>query len=113
MGRFSAGDRIRGGVLADSERLYFGSDDYMAYCLNMKDLKLRWKVKTGGKISSVPVADAKYVFFLSMNNVLTSMRKNNGHIHWWKNLPARSLFQPENHPRSHHCYNPLTEGGVF
>ncbi len=95
IGRFSAADKIRGGLLVDSERLYFGADDHNVYCLNLKDLKQRWKVKTGGKISSVPVADADHVFFISMNGVLTCLRKNNGHIRWWRNLPSRTRFQPE------------------
>ncbi|NOR15551.1 MAG: PQQ-binding-like beta-propeller repeat protein [Candidatus Aminicenantes bacterium] len=93
--RFSAAGRIRGGLLVDSERLYFGADDYNVYCLNVKDLKRRWKVKTGGRISSVPVAAADRVFFISMNGVLTCLRKNNGHIRWWRNLPSRTLFRPE------------------
>jgi outer membrane protein assembly factor BamB len=94
-GKFTAAGRIQGGLLTDGERLYFGADDYYIYCLELKDLKQRWKVKTGGIIASPPVADAKHIFVISRNNVLTCVYKKNGHIRWWKNLPARTLYRPE------------------
>ena len=95
LGRFSASDRIRGRLLADNGWLYFGADDYYIYCLNLENLTERWKVKTGGMIRAAPVTDARHVFTVSMNNVLTCLSKKNGHIRWWKNLPARTNFRPE------------------
>jgi len=95
LGQFPAADKIRGGLLVDSDRVYFGADDFYIYCLRLESLTERWKVKTGGMIRAVPVADARHVFTISKNNVITCLYKKNGHTRWWKNLPARTIFRPE------------------
>lgn len=93
--QYSASGMIRGGLEMDGERLFFGADDTYVYSLDLPDLKLRWKARCGGKIRLSPVQDTRHVYFISMNNVLTCFYKKNGHVRWWKGLPARTQFRPE------------------
>ena len=93
--KFEADDKIQGGMLIDQGNLYFGSNGHHFYCFDLAKHKLKWKVKTGGKVRAYPVSDKKRVFFLCMNNVLYCLNKKNGTILWWKNVPSRSFFPPE------------------
>lgn len=93
--KFETQDKIRGGLYVDQGRLYFGSDAYHFYCYDLTKHKLKWKVKTGGMVRAYPIMDKKRVFFLCMNNVLYCLKKKNGIVLWWANIPSRSFFRPE------------------
>lgn len=94
-GRFAAGGAVRGGILLDADRLFFGSFDHFFYCVELPDLKLRWKVGTGGGIDNPPVLDHRRVYVISRNNVLYCFARKSGTVLWWSNVPARSRFRPE------------------
>jgi outer membrane protein assembly factor BamB len=93
--KFEADDKIQGGLLLDQGKLYFGSDGHQFYCFDLVKHKMKWKVKTGGKVRAYPISDKKRVFFLCMNNVLYCLNKKNGTLLWWMNIPARSYYRPE------------------
>ena len=74
---------------------YFGADDHHFYCVNLKRRKKRWRVKTGGKVFTPPVAAGKRILFLCWNNVVYCLHKKRGHILWWQMIPSRSPFRLE------------------
>ena len=90
---------VEGGIQASplvvEKYIYFGADDHYFYCFNLKKLKRKWKVKTGGRIFTPAVTDGKRVLFLCWNNVLYCLHRRNGHILWWQMIPSRSYYHLE------------------
>jgi outer membrane protein assembly factor BamB len=95
LGRFAAGSAVRGSVLLDENRLYFGSSDHFFYCVALPDFKLKWKVRTGGGIESPHVLDHRRIYVIGRNNVLYCLARKSGTVLWWSHVPARSRFRPE------------------
>ena len=95
IGSIEAGDKIQASPLVVEKYLYFGSDDHYFYCFNLKKLKRKWRVKTGGRIFTPAVMDGKRVLFLCWNNVLYCLNRRNGHILWWQVIPSRSYYHLE------------------
>ena len=95
IGSIEVGDKIQASPLVMEKNLYFGSDDHYFYCFNLKKLRRKWKVKTGGKIFTPAVTDGKKVLFLCFNNVLYCLNRRNGHILWWGMVPSRSYYHLE------------------
>ena len=93
--QFKAKDKIQSTPLVEKNFIYFGADDHYFYCYNLKNKKLKWKIKTGGKVSLAPVSDEKRVFFPCWNNVLYCLSKRSGSILWWKIMPSRSSSRLE------------------
>jgi len=94
IGTFAAEGEVRGSFLVEGQRLYFGSYDYFFYCLDLKNIKKKWRVKTGGILHSYPILDESKIFFISYNNVLYCYNSRNGSLVWWQAVPARSHFVP-------------------
>lgn len=90
---------VEGGIQASplvvEKHIYFGADDHYFYCFNLKKLKRRWKVKTGGRIFTPAVTNGKRVLFLCWNNVLYCLHRRKGHILWWQMVPSRSYYHLE------------------
>jgi outer membrane protein assembly factor BamB len=95
IGSIKVGDKIQASPLVMEKNLYFGSDDHYFYCFNLKKLRRKWKVKTGGNIFTPAVTDGKRVLFLCFNNVLYCLNRRNGHILWWGMIPSRSYYHLE------------------
>jgi len=76
-------------ILAVTDRLYAGSTDNFLYCLLAADGRIDWRWRTGGDISSAPVADARAVYFVSYDNVLRALNLVSGGQYWMKPLPFR------------------------
>ena len=95
VGRIPTEGPVRGGLLINGDRLYFGSSDHFLYCVSLPDLKMRWKVRTGGPVEARPVMDGGRVYVVSRNNVLYCLARRSGTVLWWKHVPARSRFRPE------------------
>jgi len=93
--KFKAEDKIQSTPLVEKKYLYFGADDHYFYCVNLNNVKKKWKVKTGGKIFTPPVTDGKRILFLSWNNVLYCLNRRNGDILWWQIIPSRSFYHLE------------------
>jgi len=94
-GKIEVGGEIQASPLVVEKYLYFGSDDHYFYCFNLKKLKRKWKVKTGGRIFTPAVTDGKRILFLCWNNVLYCLNRRNGHILWWGMIPSRSYYHLE------------------
>jgi outer membrane protein assembly factor BamB len=93
--RYETGGKIRGALTYKNDLLYFGSYDEYFYCFNLNKKKIKWKVKTGGRVDTYPLIHQKYVLFTSWNNVLFCLKKKNGTILWWNQIPARCLYRLE------------------
>ena len=81
-------------VLALDDRLYVGSVDNYLYCLTAEDGGTDWRWRTGGDVIGLPVADEKRVYFVSLDNVLRGLDRNNGAQRWKRALPLRPSGGP-------------------
>ncbi len=85
-------ENITSKLLKNKAFLYFGSDNYF-YCYNLKKRKLKWKIRTGGRIVGFPVVDKKRIYLVCLNNVLYCINKKGGDILWWKSISSRVPYQ--------------------
>lgn len=83
-----------GAILALDDRLFVGSRDKFFYCLKTSDGDQRWRWRTGGAISGLPVVDDKRVYFTSFDNVLRALDRNGGSQRWKTGLPLRPSGGP-------------------
>jgi outer membrane protein assembly factor BamB len=81
-------------ILALDERLYVGSLDNFFYCIMADDGRVDWRWRTGGDIVGRPVADDRYVYFVSFDNVLRAMNLVTGGQQWIRPLPLRPTWPP-------------------
>jgi len=86
---------LPGEILALGERVYAGSTDTFLYCLLAKDGRIDWRWRTGGDIVGAPVADARSVYFVSLDNVLRALNQVSGGQRWLKALPFRATSAPQ------------------
>jgi len=82
------------GVLALDDHIYAGSIDNFFYSLNADDGKVDWRWRTGADLIGVPVVDERNVYFVSLDNVLRALGRNNGVQQWVRLLPLRPTRGP-------------------
>lgn len=91
-------DRRLGGapteILALNNRIFVGSTDNFFYCVMAADGRVDWRWRTGGDVIGKPVADDKYVYFVSLDNVLRAMNMVSGGQQWLRPLPMRPAWGP-------------------
>jgi outer membrane protein assembly factor BamB len=83
-----------GEILALDDRIYLGSTDNFFYCLLTKDGQIDWRWRTGADVTNAAVADAKRVYFVSLDNVLRALDRVTGGQQWMKALPLRPTAGP-------------------
>lgn len=76
-------------ILASDGKLFVGSTDNFFYSLNAKDGSFRWRWRTGGDIVSVPLIDDRSVYFVSLDNQVRALNRNNGVQRWKQSLSFR------------------------
>ncbi len=81
-------------ILALDDRIYAGSDDNYLYCLKASDGLIDWRWPTGGDVVGLPVADARMVFFVSLDNLLRGLDRKSGNQRWKRALPLRPTTGP-------------------
>jgi hypothetical protein len=81
-------------ILAFDDRLYAGSQDNWFYCVMAEDGRIDWRWRTGGDIIGKAVADDRYVYFVSLDNVLRAMHRVTGGQQWMRPLPFRPAWGP-------------------
>ncbi len=91
-GSFNAGTKIGPNLSLDGSRLYFFSDDFLSFCLDLKTFRRKWKTILGEKVQIPPVVYKKKLLVACWNGVLYCLDKRNGTIKWWRNIPARSIY---------------------
>ena len=67
-------------IINDEENICFGDEKGYFYSYNLSNLKakLNWKLKTGGKIQSIPAINGKSIFLLNDDSKLLVIDKNSG-----------------------------------
>jgi outer membrane protein assembly factor BamB len=81
-------------ILATDERLFVGSKDNFFYCLKSEDGEQDWLWRTGADVIGLPVLDKRTVYFVSLDNVLWALNRNNGNQRWKRPLPLRPTSGP-------------------
>jgi hypothetical protein len=73
------------------DRVFVGCADTFFYCLKAKDGKQKWRWRTGGTVTGTMVVDDDHVYFLSLDNVLRALSRENGQQAWKASLPHRPI----------------------
>jgi outer membrane protein assembly factor BamB len=81
-------------ILANDDRIFFGSQDRYFYCLNAKDGEIEWHWPTGADAIGLPVADDRTVYFVSLDNVLRGLNRSSGVQRWKSPLSFRPIAGP-------------------
>ena len=81
-------------ILANDDRIFFGSQDRFLYCLNAKDGQIEWRWPTGADATGLPVADDRTVYFVSLDNVLRGLNRSSGVQRWKSPLSFRPIAGP-------------------
>jgi outer membrane protein assembly factor BamB len=87
-------DQPVSGILALADRLYVGSLDKKFYCLSARKGRVEWSWRTGAAVVGVPAIDTKRVYFVSLDNVLRALDRNNGSMQWARSMPTRPSAGP-------------------
>jgi outer membrane protein assembly factor BamB len=81
-------------ILALNDRVYAGSTDTFFYCLMSDNGRIDWRWRTGGNVIGRPAADDRFVYFVSLDNVLRSLSQKTGGQRWMRGLPLRPTSGP-------------------
>lgn len=81
-------------ILALDDRVFVGSTDNYFYSLRARDGAVLWRWSTGADVVGRPVADRRHVYFVSLDNVLRALDRNNGAQRWKRALPIRPTRGP-------------------
>ena len=81
-------------LMAADNRIYAGSSDNFFYALEGEDGRIAWRWRTGADVVGVPVVDERYVYFVSLDNVLRALSRKSGVQHWARPLPIRPTRGP-------------------
>ncbi|MQA30801.1 MAG: PQQ-binding-like beta-propeller repeat protein [Luteitalea sp.] len=76
-------------ALVVGSRLYVGSNDNFFYCLRATTGEVDWRWRTGADVVGLPIVDDERVYFVSKDNVLRGLDRNNGAQRWKRALPLR------------------------
>ena len=81
-------------ILALDDRIYLGSNDNYAYCINADSGVVEWRHVTGADVIGVPAHDDDRVYFVSFDNTLRALSRRTGVQQWFKQLPLRPTAGP-------------------
>lgn len=81
-------------ILALDNQVFAGSTDNFFYCLDAPDGTVSWRWRTGADLVGVPVVDERYVYFVSLDNVLRALARSHGVQQWARPLPLRPTRGP-------------------
>ena len=81
-------------ILAAGDRLFVGSRDNYLYSLRAIDGRVDWRWQTGADVTGLPVADARRIYFVSLDNVLRALDRRTGSQQWKRTLPLRPRSGP-------------------
>jgi serine/threonine-protein kinase len=76
------------------DRLLVGSADNFLYALREKDGGIAWRWRTGGDVVGAATADARRVYFVSLDASLRAIDRRHGDLRWQRPLAARPVGGP-------------------
>lgn len=84
---------LSGGITANGDRIYIGSERGQVFALNKTDGRIAWQTKVAGEALSRPVVSDGLVLVHTSNGMFQALDENTGAIKWSLNLdvPALSL----------------------
>ncbi|TMN92887.1 hypothetical protein CWB73_05310 [Pseudoalteromonas phenolica] len=80
-----------GGITAQDNTAYVGSDDGKLYAIDLKNHKIIWAFPTTGKVRSKPLLDGQAVLFSSDDGHLYSLDRKSALVNWQTNLNDRQV----------------------
>lgn len=76
------------------DRVFVGCTDRFFYCLAADSGKTKWRWRTGATIVGTASVDEDSVYFLSLDGVLRSLDRGNGHQRWKAPVPHQPTTGP-------------------
>jgi outer membrane protein assembly factor BamB len=76
------------------DRVFVGCTDRFFYCLAADTGKTKWRWRTGATIVGTASVDEDSVYFLSLDGVLRSLDRGNGHQRWKTPVPHQPTTGP-------------------
>lgn len=97
-GRMSWEFRAKGAVPADpvqyGNRLYFGDEARMFYCLNAVTGKVKWRRRLQGSPLHPALVKGNTVAVAASNSVIYLLSRRGGSILSWEGVPSRVVYEP-------------------
>jgi outer membrane protein assembly factor BamB len=83
-----------GPLLVLDDRIFLGADDKFFYSLRVKDGKIRWRQRVGGRPAGRPSADRRRAYYVALDNILWAFDRDNGGRKWHTPMPMRPSGGP-------------------
>ncbi len=74
-------------------RVYVGSTANALHAIDAATGKVQWSWRTGGDVVGA-AGDDKFVYFVSLDNILRAVNRGNGHQRWKQALKTRPVAPP-------------------
>ncbi len=81
-------------VLAFADSVYVGSADQHFYSLDAARGTIRWRFRVGAALRGTPAADGRFVYTVSLDNLVRAYDRDHGAMTWNKGVPFRALAGP-------------------
>ena len=82
------------GITPIDDRLFAGTADDFLYALKTKDGAIAWRWRTGGDVAAHAVADARRVYYTSLDAMLRAADRRHGDLRWQRPLATRAVGRP-------------------
>lgn len=93
---YGQGEAIQASPIVDDRgRVLVGNDDGTFLALDMRSGKRLWRWRIGADVRAAGTVFENRVLFTSLENVVYSLDRGNGHMIWRTPLPSRPLFPLE------------------
>ncbi len=81
-------------VLALADRVFVGTREYWFYALKPDSGKVLWRFRVGGAVVDEPAVDATGVYFLTLDNLIRALDRQDGLLKWRQILARRERYGP-------------------
>lgn len=82
------------GITPIDDRLFVGASDNFLYALKARDGGVAWRWRTGGDVAGTVAADARRVYFTSLDAMLRAVDRRHGDLRWQRPLSTRAVGGP-------------------
>jgi outer membrane protein assembly factor BamB len=82
------------GMTAIDDRLFVGAADNLFRVLKANDGEIAWRWRTGGDVAGRAVADARRVYYTSLDAMLRAHDRRRGDMRWQRPLTSRAVGGP-------------------
>jgi outer membrane protein assembly factor BamB len=84
---------VLGRPVVAGDRVFVGSTDNYLYAIEVTTGRVAWRYPAGGDVVGA-VADARFVYFASLDNLLRALRRGSGNQQWKRSLSTRTIAPP-------------------